>query len=392
MESNVMRKLSGTFFGQGFCAVVRWSFAFVCVSCLLTTSAGIAGDDLATRREKVEALSLGEQQQLLRNQERFNELSAAEQQRLLTLHNALSEDANSAKLLAVLERYTEWLKNLPAEQRAELATLDADARIERIRRMLDRERQDQEGRRQRAFAGDPLPREDFQPILRWFGNVVWEHRDELLANAPPQRRAQQEKLDEAAQRRMLMGVAVHQWRRKPLPVKPEEIETLKTQLSSGTQDRLAKATPEQRDRLLKEFLWQAVMSRMGSSQMRRSLAMVSPDELERFFEFELSKEERQRLLSLPQDEMREELRTLYVQKSRDADGPPRGRSPGPQFGPPNGRDRARRLPGDEWDRPNRGGRPGGPGPRRERDRPPFDFDRGDGPDDRPPPADADPNR
>jgi hypothetical protein len=345
---------------------------FLFVGFLLSASNSTAQESLAARREKVESLSLNEQQQLLRNQERFNELPEAEQKRLRDLHQQIGNDANSTKLSMTLVRYTEWLKDLPEGQRAELASLDPDTRIEHIRRILEREHQEQEGGRRRFTGGEPLPREDMQTMVRWFGKVVWEHRDELLAKSPPKQRADYKNLDESAQRRRLMLYAANQWQGKPLPVKPEEIESLKRSLSSGTQDRLAKAKPELQDELLRELLRQSVMSRMGSFPMRRSFAMASPDELDRFFEFELSKEERERLRGLPPEEMRKELQTLYFQRSRGPDGPPMGRPQGPRFGSPDGRNRPGRPPGDDRPRPNRGGRPGSPPEGRERDRPPFD--------------------
>jgi hypothetical protein len=345
---------------------------FLCLGFWLSASSSIAQESLAARREKVESLSLNEQQQLLRNLERFNELPEAEQKRLRVLHQQIEKDANSTKLSMTLARYTEWLKDLPEGQRAELASLDSDARIEQIRRIFEREHQEQEGGRRKFMGGEPLPREDMQTMVRWFGKVVWEHREELLAKLPPKQRADYKNLDEFAQRRRLLFHAANQWQGKPLPVKPEEIESLKRSLSSGTQDRLAKAKPELQDELLREFLRQSVMSRMGSFQMRRSLAMASPDELDRFFEFELSKEDRERLSGLPQEEMRKELQFLYFQRARGPDGPPMGRHQGPRFGPPDGRNRQRRPPGDDRARPNRGGRPDFPSEGREGDRPPFD--------------------
>jgi hypothetical protein len=339
---------------------------------LLTSSISIAQESLAARREKVESLSLNEQQQLLRNLERFNELPEAEKKRLRDLQQQVANDANSTKLSTTLVRYTEWLKDLPEGQRAELASLDPDARIEQIRRMLEREHQEQEGGRRRFMGGEPVPREDMQTMVRWFGKVVWERRDELLANSPPKQRAEYKNLDEFAQRRRLMLFAANQWQGKPLPVKPEEIESLKRSLSSGTQDRLAKAKPEQQDELLRELLRQSVMSRMGSFPMRRSLAMASRDELDRFFEFELSKEERERLRVLPPEEMRKELQTLYFQRNRGPDGPPMGRPKGARFGPMDGRNRPGRPPGDDRPRPSRAGRPSFPSEGRERDRPALD--------------------
>ena len=339
---------------------IRFVVLLTAVCCLLAATT-FAQDDLGARREQIVSLPLSDQQQLLRNQERFNELGVDEQERLRKLHEDLSHDANAARLRAVLERYHEWLKTLSPEQRAELAELGTDERVVRIGQLMAREREEHE-RRKNRFAGEgpPLPREDVQAISRWFGELAWQHREELLADMPSQRREQIEKLDEPAQRRSLTFAAFSRWRNGPLPVKDEDLDRLMKELTPGTRERLAQADGHQRRRVLKDLLRQTVMSRMGSPSMRRSWAMVSNEELERFFQHDLPEGERQRLMRLSREQMRDELRTLYLERGDRPEGPPGRRPP---FGPP-------------------GGRPGGPGGPDFRRRPPRE--RGEQPPERSP--------
>ena len=335
---------------------------------LLCGAAAAADNDPAVRRERVQNLPLSEQQQLLRNQQRFAELSADEQQQLRALHEELTSDPNSARLRGVLERYHEWLKTLSAEQRAELNDLTPDERIARIERLMSRQRDERERGRRRYFGNQPpLAREDARQVFHWFGDLVWRKRAELLKEIPAERREQVERLDEPLQRRSLMWTAMQRWRGEPLPAAPEQLAELTQKLSPPAQARFAEAeTPEQQGRLVRDWLAQSMMMRMGPFGSRRSMAAASSEELERFFQRHLSEDERSRLMNLPRDEMREELRHLYLQRGA---GPDRGRADRGRGRPP------RRGPGG----PNGPGR-GRPGGRGDHDRPEQDGPGQDRPD------------
>jgi hypothetical protein len=327
--------------------------------CWLLAASCSGQDDLVARRERIQNLSPSEQQQLLRNQERFDELPADEQKRLRKLHEELSRDANGEKLRSLLERYRDWLETLSPEQRAELAELGPDKRVERIGQLMVRQRVEQEGRRPRPIAsGPPLPPEDLRAVFRWFNDYVWEHREKTLARMPPRRREEIERLDEPAQRRRLMFATTQLWRNGPPAIESADLERLIKSLSPETQDKFANADAQQQRWLAKNLLFQAVTARMESASMRRSLAMVSSEDLERFFQEELPQQDRQRLMNLPPDRMREELRHLYLEHTRRPEGPPRDRPHRPPhdrpeglpFGPPDELD-FRRPPNERMDRP-----------------------------------------
>jgi hypothetical protein len=353
-------------------------------SVVLTAALGLFGpqaspaDDLALRRQQIANMSLSEQQQLLRSQQRFNELSAADQERMRTLHADLKADPNQARLQQVLERYHEWLKTLSPEQRAELEGLAAEARIKRIRELMTRQREEHNRRRPR-FGGPSLPKEDQQAIYSWFSDLVWQHRREILAEIPEARREQVERLDEAMQRKALLFTAVQRGRADRFLIEPADYERLLTELTPETRDKLARApSPQQKKRLARDWISQAIMARMGSYSMRRAMASISGDELQTTFE-SLPEAERQRLMRMPRDQMQEELKHLLMQRESRPDGPPPfDRPPMGSFGPP---DHGR--PG--WER-HPGGPPRGPRGRSEGDL--RDFPRPDPPGDRPPALDG----
>lgn len=355
---------------------------------LLIGASALAEESLADRRAQIASLSLAEQQQLMRNQERFAALTEEQQARMRQLHVELTKDAESAKLRGVLDRYYDWLKTLSVEERAELAELNADQRIERIRQLIKRQREEHERRRPRFVNTDPpLPPEDAQVISRWFSDLAWKYRELVMKDLPQNRRKDFEELDEGAKRRQVTITALRRWKSDPIPVTTEDLDRLTGQLSPGTRQRLAAAnSPQQKKRLAREWLLQSMMARMGSFPMRRS--MVSSEDLERFFETELPDEDRQRLMKLPSEQMQAELLGLYWQHTRAADGsgfgPPRGRPEGRPFGRPDGRDGPTFGPGDhppfptDERRPPRDGnfrphRREFDGPAREERRPPNDI-------------------
>jgi hypothetical protein len=329
------------------------------------TTPPLVFNDIAAKRDHIAQLSINERQELLRNQERFNELTTAEQQRLRTLHEELVADPASATLYGVLERYHEWLKTLSPEQRAELADLSAAPRIDRIAKLLAKQKEEQQRKQQRFTGGEPLPPEDVQVIFDWFEELVQRHRDELLASMPANRRADVEKLDETGKKRALMFVALRRWRNEPIPLGVDDFDRLVTRLSPTAREQLEKAdTPQRKRHLAREWLFQVMASRWGSMSVRRSLASIASEELERFFQDELPESDQQRLLNLPRDQMRDELRHLYFQRAGRPERPPFDRREPPDFrgGPP------RDFPPGE--RPPRGEFPGPRGSRRQFDQPP----------------------
>jgi hypothetical protein len=321
-----------------------------------------AADDLALRRQQIANLSLTEQQQLLRNQQRFDELSTADRERMRKLYADLQADPHRPELQKVLDRYYEWLKTLSPEHRAELEDMEAGARIKRIRELVTREREEHNRRRPR-FGGEPIPKEDLDALYKWFSDLVWQRRDDILAEMPESRRKQIAGLDESMQRKSLLFAAIQRNRADQLPIEDADYERLLKKLSPETRDKLARApSPQQKKRLARGWLGQAMMMRMGSHSMRRAMATISGDELQRFFE-KLPESDRSRLMGMPPDQMQQELKHLYFQRVSRPDGPPPLDPPFGHRGPHGAPEHRRPDRGGPPDRgpPDREHRPGGPG-------------------------------
>lgn len=262
----------------------------------------------AALRQHIEQLAPLEQQQLLRLAKRFHELPVAEQNHLRHLQADLESDPQASQLFEAMRLYHEWLKTLTPGQRAELVELPTAERLTRLRQL-------DEQSRPRTADNQMLTQEDLRRMGAWIEGFIWKHKDRILADAPIQRRAFLETLDEPMRRRALMIGALQRWQSiglTDLTPSPEEIQQLEQQLSPAAQQRLTAAqTSQEKKTLLKEWVGLAVQQRLEMSG--RGLAMVDERELERFFAENLSSDERDRLLSMPRDQMQRELKRLYFQ-------------------------------------------------------------------------------
>ena len=117
-------------------------------------------------------MSDAEKTALLQKKRRFDELSPAEQTRLRQIHDELAQDPHQAELQRVLERYHDWLRTLTPPERAEVLSLPADKRIEKIQELT----RTQEAKRFRRMAGGFMmsPR-DLTVIHDWFDKFIDDH-------------------------------------------------------------------------------------------------------------------------------------------------------------------------------------------------------------------------
>jgi hypothetical protein len=292
--------------------------------------------DNAARKAYIRNLPIADQQDLLRNLQRFSALSPAEQQQLRALHAAIEAHPRAAQLRETLERYHEWLKNLRPEERAELLELEPTARLARVEQLLKHQREEHDRRRpgMGQFEGY-LSSKDQRIVAAWLNELVWSQRDQLLAQLPEDRRRQLAARSEPQQRRELVFFAFQQWRSGKSPLPADEVTRLVSQLSPAARQKYREAAvPDARDRLVRQWIVQSSFSRFNPGGMRRGWANVSAEELDRFMTQDLPPEERQRLLDLPREQLNEELRHLYLRRMQHDPGPRRGRPHRPPFGPP----------------------------------------------------------
>ena len=309
----------------------------------------LASGDPAARRARVEGLDAGKQQDLLRKFERFEALSPAEQQRLRELQAQITADPNSQKLLLVLERYHEWLKTITTPQRAKLAELPAKQRVDQIE-AIQRERRD-------AQRLEPLNRQDMREIARWIDALVERHRKELVAGIPQRYREWYDRQTDADAKRMALVFRLFGRSREEeqdSKVTEEDIEKLSKKLSDSARAELAKADSlDAQRRVVRGWVF-ASLRRSNSWQRERRGNPVVGDELLQFLQTEVPPAERERLLKKPREEMLQELRKMYFERSG---GPRRS------F---DGRGEGHRPDGERRDQFRRGPRPGGPEPSKDK--------------------------
>jgi hypothetical protein len=331
-------------------------------------AAGSQSEELAARQTRIAGLDAGKQQDLLRKFERFEALSAAEQQRLRDLQAQITADPHSQQLLLVLERYHEWLKTITTPQRAKLAELPAKERVDQIE-AIQRERRD-------AQRLEPLNRQDMREIGRWIDELVERHRKELVAGIPQRYREWYNRQTDADAKRMALVFRLFGRSRgdeQDSKVTEQDVQRLTEKLSDSARAELAKAdSPEAQRSVVRGWVF-ASLRRSSSWQRERRGNPVVGDELLQFLQTEVPPAERERLLKKPREEMLQELRKMYFERSG---GPRRS------F---DGRGDGHRPDGERRDQFRRGPRPRPPageppGPQPE--------PRGDKPAESPKPADA----
>jgi hypothetical protein len=327
-----------------------------------------AEETLSQRRERIEQMSPADKDELRRKQQRFNALDLARQTQLRELHTTLAADPKTDELQAVMRRYHAWLKTLTATQRAELRNLGPDQkkRIARVRQLMaQQERQrydpsDRPGPRRKDRPGGPFrhhgPTTDISPeqmrrLYQWINDYVAHHEDELIQSLPKEMR---KSLKTHGQSRGRRGMLLHRWfwathGEKQLPMNDREMQELTKLLPSSVERRLRQVD----DRQTRQKLLQGELAAMTATMMRKmgraAAARISPERLWKFYEEELTDEDRAELQGLRGSE---ELRRAVMRKYLEHRGISRGHPGRPGFGPPR-----------------RGG-PGGRPPRDRRHEPP----------------------
>ncbi|MHB8971183.1 MAG: hypothetical protein ACYC3X_17575 [Pirellulaceae bacterium] len=344
------------------------------VSVLLAAAATRAEESLEQRREKLELMSDVEKTTLLQKKRRFEELPVAEQDRLRQLHEELAADSQQQALQGVLERYHNWLRTLTPAERAEVLSLPADKRVEKINELI----RAQESRRFRMMvSGFMISPRDLATIHDWFDKFLDDHAPAILASLPDEpfgklKKEYDPERDRGVLRRLYFGPG---GRNLPLPSKEDEVQLL-TKVSKEARDMLAKVSEEERSQVIQRWTWAAELSRMRTNP--------SPEELLKFAQESLSEGDRRRLENSPRDRMYRELRFLYGQQrfggepnrgppwvrrggdgQRRPDGGPRFDGPPPGGPPPDGS--GFQFPGDfpgklPRERENHVGPPSGNGP------------------------------
>ncbi len=285
---------------------------------LLEARSAHAIDALAERRQQVQSMSADEREELRAKFAKFEALSPDEQEQLRRLHEQLDSDPQGNQLRRTLARYHEWLKSLSPSDRADLLALPPTERLARIKTL----KHDQEARAASLAGGARLVGRDVSALSHWMDQFAIDHESELLKSAP--RRQEIKNLDSVARHKALVLLAWQHWRtgnKLPL-ITDAEITRLAEQLSPEPRRALeGQAIQAGRVQMIHEWAQAITRARFAAGLTGKGNALVSADDLSRFFQNELSQAERDRLMELPRDEMHRELRKLYLQHKHVPDAP-----------------------------------------------------------------------
>ncbi len=289
---------------------IRRAGLLVVVLLALATSGNPSSEELEARRVRVAAMDPARQQELLHKFERFNALPAAEQQRLRELQAAITADPNSERLLAVLEHYHEWLKTITTTERAKLAELPPRDRIREVEHLLRVQRD--------AQRLEPLTWQDMRDIRRWVDELVDRDREALVASIPGKFRDWYNKQTDPGAKQMALVYRLFGRSRggdEPSRVTQADLDRLTAKLSEAARAELAKAsTLEEQRQLVRGWIF-ASLRRSASWQHGRRSNPVVGEQLLQFLQTEVPPAERERLLQKPREEMLQELRKMYFERS-----------------------------------------------------------------------------
>ncbi|MEX2188238.1 MAG: hypothetical protein WD875_15635 [Pirellulales bacterium] len=331
-------------------------------STLLAT--GSADGDLETRRARIAGMTAAEKEHLGANQKLFAKLDEKEREKLRALYAAIEHDPRRDELERVMMRYRQWLRELTPEDRASLLTTDVSERLVVVQSLQEKLHQ-----RYLAEAGKEMTKEDADAVRDWMDEFATSRVAKALEVADDwrEKRGLEKAIEDENHGFQRQIVWQFIFRGKLPPPSDEDHRRLAASLSQERRQTFERAkTNDERARVVNAWI-------MGTMSFRRGWGGPSHEDLQKELD-KLSPDERQRISTLPPEQMRDALRRKWWE-SRFNRGRPGGRGdrgpgdrpPGPPPGPP---DRGGRSDGDrnDGDRQGDDGKDGRRGERRNDER------------------------
>jgi hypothetical protein len=268
----------------------------------------------AARRERIKDMTPVQKDQLWKRQQQFQKLDPGQQQRVRELHEQLEHDAEAGRLRNVLAHYCQWLSALPAYP-ADLKGLPPEERLQRVKNL------------QKEQAARQLSPEDREAIVRWIDRYARQHADRMLAMISEKRKPQLAKLGPAGRHRMAVGMLYQRWQSANAAslglLGSDVLADLRGGLSPQTRARLEEKPLNEQWQIVAEWVRQVARqqaARRGPGAMLPNL----DEQLAHYFEHGLSDQQRDRLMSLPGEEMQQQLRAMFDrdQHGKKLSGPP----------------------------------------------------------------------
>ncbi len=320
--------------GLVFSALVAWGLAAWAGP--MSGGSLLTEDVLAERRERIEKLSPAQKQELLEHLEKFRKLPPEEQDRLRRLSRELENAPRSAELRLVMQRYYDWLKTLPAYQRAQLRELPPEQRVKRVQALLE-EQARRPGRgetwgelaRRESGAGNvsgskKTPRRldpaDMEGLFAWMDDYTRRNTDQMLARLPPKdrERVRQElkRVTDPLRRQELIAWIWLWWqldnRGQPPSFTDRDLADLRSRLSPATREKLEARPPAEQWRTISGLFTAFMLRQHSARQAGVPIQSVTEKEMADFFERELTAQQREFLITLPPDEMQRALWKMYL--------------------------------------------------------------------------------
>lgn len=289
---------------------------------LIAAAPLLAMDWLSEREQQVEQMTPAEKEELNENYEKFLALPPEEQEQLRELHQKLDTDPNGERLRGVMHRYYDWLKTLPAGQRADLLSLPIADRVAKIKTL----KQHQEASAVKLSDGSHLTTADVQVLSDWVRKYAAAHESELAKQMPPRHGEMHGDFprgEKPGHERMGQFAAWRPWLGGKLPkVSKEEIDDLARHISAEPR-RAIEALPNvsEQAELIHQWLQAIARTRfVGGGGFGRQGRNVSSKALAKFFTHDLSKQEQDAISGISdKEEQHRELRRLYFQHLRATD-------------------------------------------------------------------------
>jgi hypothetical protein len=268
----------------------------------------------AQRLERLHEMGEAEKADLFRHLEQFGALSPAEQERIRKLHQEIQNDPESDKLRETMNRYCQWLATLSPYERAELLDLKPSRRVKRIKEMLADKAK---------TAAKRLSDKDREGVVHWMQQYATAHEASILKLLPENRRHEIETMPPVARHRTVMVMLCQRWQVDNPKVYPstteQEVADLRSRISPEARARLESKSAAEQERILATWLRRAATQELFTRHHDRNSLFGLDEQLADYFEFQLNDEQRDRLMSLPGEEMQIKLRDMYFMQGKGGD-------------------------------------------------------------------------
>lgn len=280
-----------------------------------TASVQVRAEDMAARRARVEALPLDQKQELAKTLERFLNLSSKERAGLQRLHEDLRNDPDAERLRAIMHDYCEWLKKFSAYSLIGLAEMSPKERLQWIKEKVNWEK-----------LRDLNPRlsdKDAKTLAAWQRDTAERHMRDLQAMLKDDDKRAFAKADEQERRRIYsrrLFQAIMVGKSSSL-MTDEDLAKLREQLSDEAKKQLEGKTSLEQWRLVSRWSHPRGNWRIGERGPRGAQPPDIDERLANFFE-KLNENERDRLLTMPGDEMQRTLLQMYQSRMKMPENAP----------------------------------------------------------------------